>query len=156
MNKDITSLPTDYQLQRRIGFRLTKLAKTIQSRLEDDILEHGLTRLKWCVLSGVALEGIKAPSDLADHIGVARPAISRLLKTMETEGLLERSLRAEDGRGRQITVTELGKARMRSCWPFMGSNEDHFMAKLTQEQAQSLSDILDTLLEGEDAKLDTL
>lgn len=148
--------PGDYQLHSRLGYRLSRLSRLMQTKLERDLAPHNMNRLKWCVLSGIALEGLSSPSDLAAHIGITRPAISRLLKAMEKEGLIERSLAIEDGRAREIQVTELGREKVAVCWPLVNFNDRHFVGKLPAEQLAQLFLALDELTRGEVAELDDL
>lgn len=155
IDQEATS-PANYRLRERLGFRMSRLAKTMQWRLEQDLSRFGMTRLKWCVLSAVALEGVTAPSDLAYHIGIARPAISRLLKAMENEGLIARDIATDDGRSHQISVTPEGMKQIDVCWPHVQENHNHFMSKLTQDQNRILFAALDALARGESAMLDDL
>ncbi|WP_342078649.1 MarR family winged helix-turn-helix transcriptional regulator [Yoonia sp. SS1-5] len=156
MKEEFDDMPKDYQLRERLGFRMSRISKLMQARLESGLAEHGLTRLKWCVLSGVAFEGHTAPSDLADHIGVTRPVVSRLLKVMIDDGLIARKLSTHDGRGREIDVTPLGMEKLRKCWPMVERNQTHFLDKLSDDERRQLDQILDVLGAGESDRLDTL
>lgn len=149
-------MPRDYQLRERLGFRFSRLAKLMQARLERGLAEHELTRLKWCILSGVGLEGQTAPSDLAEHVGIARPTISKLLKELVDQGLVARRLSNEDGRGREIALTELGTVKLKTCLPIVEQNQIHFLGKLTDEQQHQLDHLLDALGSGELDKLEEL
>lgn len=154
--RDFEAMPKDYHLHERLGFKLSRLSRLMQSRLETGLAEHGLTRLKWCVLAGVGMEGHSAPSDLADHLGITRPAISRLLKAMIKDGLIERSLVEEDGRSRQISITEFGQQKLQACWPMVDANQDHFLQKLSAQQRQDLNQTLSDMMQGEADAFDDL
>ncbi len=149
-------LPTapDYVLRRQIGFKLSRAARIMQQRLEAALGAYGLTRLSWCVLSGVGLEGLRTPSDIAGNIGVKRPTVSRVLKALAAEGLIRRQSSTQDGRGREVTLTEAGRHRMEMCRPLVAANARHFEGKLSAEQIAALRDLLDRIAEGEDADLD--
>lgn len=154
--RDFGDMPKDYQLHERLGYRLSRLSRMMQQRLETGLAEHDLTRLKWCVLSGVEMEGLNAPSELADHIGITRPAISRLLKTMIKDGLVERNLVEEDGRSRQISITKLGREKLMSCWPMVEGNQEHFLGKLPSQQRELLDQALKNMIHGETDTFDDL
>lgn len=156
MKKDLGPMPRDYQLQDRLGFKLSRLSRIMQMRLETGLTKHGLTRMKWCVLSGVALEGHDSPSDLADHIGITRPATSRLLKQMIQEGLIERNLTEDDGRSRKINVTALGEEKLNTCWPMVEANQRHFLDKLGDDDRNTLNQLLHILIAGEEDAFDEL
>jgi MarR family transcriptional regulator for hemolysin len=149
-----TSLPDDYRLRNRLGYRLSRLSRIMQAKLEHELAPHGMNRLKWCALSGVGLEGQASPSDLATHIGITRPATSRLLKAMEKEGLIARALTPQDGRAREIQVTDLGRSKLAVCWPLVNRNNSHFVSKLATDDLAGLFQALDQLMGGEVAELD--
>ncbi|MCR9135256.1 MAG: winged helix DNA-binding protein [Alphaproteobacteria bacterium] len=143
----------DYQLHNRIGYKVTRLARLMEARLEEQIGEHGITRLMWCVLRGVGMEGVTTPSALAGYIGIARPAISRLLKTMEARGLLVRHGTEGDGRSTQIRLTEEGKGKMRVCHVLVQELNAHFSKKLGERAYADFMQTIDLLTEGESATL---
>ena len=148
--------PQDYQLHKRLGFKLSRLSRVMQSRLEAQLAHHGLTRLTWCVLVSVAHEARTTPSDLADHIGITRPAMSRLIRGLIAEGLIERGVAKADGRSREISLTQKGQGVLAACWPMVEENQQHFASKLSQSQRDALNVALDQLLEGEMAAFDDL
>lgn len=146
----------DYHLQERLGYRLSRLSKLMQTRLETLLRPYELTRLEWCVLSGVAIEGHDSPSDLANHVGITRPAVSRLLKGLIARNLIERALTETDGRSRKITVTSQGEKTLNQCLPLVKSNQEHFTNKLSTAQTTALSDALDVMMSGEAVAFDDL
>lgn len=145
-----------YELHGSLEYKLSKLSSMIQSRIESRLDRHGLTRAQWMALTGVEVEKKCSPSELAAHVGVSRPAISRMLKQMESDGLIERSLLGVDGRTRQLTITELGRQKINHCWPHIQAIEQYFINKLTEGQADGLSVAIDKLLLGENEALEKI
>lgn len=146
----------DYALRQQIGFKLSRTSRLMQQRLEAALATQGLTRLTWCVLSSIGLEGISTPSGIADNLGVTRPMLSRLIKSMSREGLITVTLDPDDGRNRQLGLTAKGSETLAVCQPLVRANNQHFAAKLTPEQMQTLHELVDVLIEGEAPYLDTL
>lgn len=142
-----------YTLHNRVGFKVTRLARIMEERLEKQLAEHGITRLMWCVLRGVGMEEVGTPSGLAEYISIARPAISRLLKTMEEKGLLERVNTSDDKRYTEIVLTELGEQKMADCHVLVRELNTHFSSKLGDQQYQQFMETIDQLTEGEDLNL---
>ena len=83
-----TSAPASYRLHDRLGFRVSRLAAVMRASLDAELSQLGLTRLEWCVLASIALEGITAPSGIAENIGITRPTASRTFKQMRDKGCL--------------------------------------------------------------------
>ncbi|SIO11291.1 MarR family winged helix-turn-helix transcriptional regulator [Vannielia litorea] len=151
-----TSRTAPYALRQQIGFKLSRTARLMQQRLEATLATQGLTRLTWCVLSSIGLENRSSPSGIADNLGVTRPMLSRLIKAMSRDGLIEVTLDQNDGRNRQLSLTAEGEAKLRACHPLVQENNAHFSRKLSAKQMQSLHALIDRLIEGEDAYLDSL
>ncbi|MES0811704.1 MarR family transcriptional regulator [Roseibium sp. SCPC15] len=143
----------DFTLHNRIGFKVTRLARIMEARLEKQLSEHGITRLMWCALRGIGMENVKTPSELADYICIARPAVSRLLKTMEERGLLARSGINDDKRYTEVALTELGVEKMKACHVLVRDLNEHFAGKLDAAAYERFMNMVDTLTEDEQVQL---
>ncbi|MGH1447575.1 MAG: MarR family winged helix-turn-helix transcriptional regulator [Cognatishimia sp.] len=146
---------TEYDLRSRLGFRLSRLSKIIQDRLEKKLSKYGLSRLQWCVLSGIGLEDITTPSEIADHVGITRQAISRLLLQMRKKGWIEQEFDPKDGRSRRLVITESGRALLEACHPIVNENQTYFTNKLNAEELRMLDITLSKLVEGELTRVDS-
>ena len=142
-----------YTLHNRLGFKITLLARIMETRLEKQLSEHGVTRLMWCVLRGVGMENVNTPSKLADYVCIARPAVSRLLKTMEERRLLRRSGTSGDKRYTEVELTELGHEKMKACHVLVRHMNEHFAGKLDAGTYEVLMSAIDRLTEDEQVRL---
>lgn len=145
-----------YRLHERFGFQLSRLSKLVQSNLEASLAQHALSRMQWYVLSGVEIEKHCSPSELAEYMGVSRPAISRMLKNMEKDNLIERKLMDTDGRTRLLSVTDTGRTKLSLCWKHIQETDRHFLRKLSNDEIVILGDLIQTLADGEKMELDQL
>ncbi|MFN3954042.1 MAG: MarR family winged helix-turn-helix transcriptional regulator [Pararhodobacter sp.] len=145
---------TEYRLHKRLGYRASRLTKIMQNRLETALSEHGLTRLMWCVMTGVGEEGVQTPSELADYVGVTRPTISRLLKSLEARGLLQRiNGSTRDGRSVRIELTARGQQITDSMRGVVDQINSHFTTKLSPEHLAAVLSGLELLADGEEQSL---
>jgi len=55
--------------------------------------------------------------DLAAHSALSAGAVTRVVKVLEAKGLVERQTSADDGRGQDAVLTELGKLRLDKIRP---------------------------------------
>lgn len=156
MKNQLESEMLPYQLHNRIGYRLSRLLKITQERLEQELSAHAMTRLKWCVMSSIEWEQISTPSQLATHIGINRPAVSRVLVQLRQEKLITQSFSNSDGRSRQITLTEQGVEKLLLCRPLVDQVESFFLSKMSSRDIVRFEKLLDVLLEGEDVLVDKL
>ena len=143
----------EFTLHNRVGFKVTRLARIMEARLEKQLSEHGVTRLMWCVMRGVGMENVNTPSGLAEYICIARPAISRLLKSMEQRGLVERTGINDDKRFTEVALTELGIEKMKTCHVLVRQLNEHFSSKLDSDTYDVLMEAIDRLTEGEHVRL---
>lgn len=146
----------NYRLHSRLGYKVSRLARLMEARLEEKISPLGVTRLMWCVLSGVGMEGVRTPSELAAYVGVARSAVSRALRAMETMELLSRQPAAGDGRGVQIALTDKGRDVMERCKVHVEWLNGHFTSKIAATELEVLMKQIDRLSSGETRELDRL
>lgn len=142
-----------FTLHNRIGFKVTSLARVMETQLERKLKTFRVTRLMWCVLRGVGMEGQTTPSELASYIGVARPAISRLLRTMMDRGFIERQSKGDDGRVTEVVLTELGHQTMKDCHILVRELNQHYSSKLGEEAFEQFMQTINVLLDGEDETL---
>ena len=138
-----------YGLHESIGFHATRAARLVERRVEDGLREFGLTRIGWCILLAVAEGGLKNPSDIAAFVGIDRTATSRVLRALESEGLISRAIGQPDRRMTEVTMTAAGFDRMIEAVPVCSENMEHFNSKLTPTEQRELLRLLGKLCEGE-------
>ena len=142
-----------YRLHARLGDKVSRLARLMETQLEEMISPLGITRLMWCILSGVGLENVKTPSALANYVGIARSAVSRALRSMEEMDLIRRCGVDGDGRGVEIRLTQKGRAVMEQCRPLVEQLNDRFTAKIAKDDLEAVLRLIDALSTGETREL---
>lgn len=155
-NRNLMQPVIEYSLHKRLGYKVSRLARLMEARLEARIGELGITRMMWCVLSGVGLEGVTTPSELAVYIGIARPTVSRLLRDMENKDLIRRVGAERDGRCVEIRMTDRGISTLQACRPLVDELNAHFGAKLNPNDLEAILKHLDTLAGGETRELTSI
>jgi DNA-binding MarR family transcriptional regulator len=138
-----------YPLHDRLGYRVSRLARIMQSRLEALLAGDGLSRMMWLVLTGIGEDGVRTPSEMADYIGITRPAASRLLARMEGLGHVARGAVDGDGRAVALELTVKGREALTRLRPQVDAMTARFEAKLDPSAMASLMDGLSRLAEGE-------
>lgn len=142
-------------MQARLSYRVSRLARILQSQVEGILAPEGLTRMMWLVLAGIGEDGVRAPSDLAAYIGITRPATSRLLRRMEALGHVTRQGSDSDGRGVTLGLTASGQAILARCRPRIDALMARVTAKIDPATLATVLDALGQLAEGEGAQLDS-
>lgn len=145
-----------YALRDQIGFKLSRTSRLMQSRLEAALAPHGVTRLSWCVLSSIGLEGLTTPSGIAANLGVTRPMLSKLIKAMTRDDLIEAALDPSDGRNRHLSLTEKGRETLGVCSPLVRDSIAHFTRNLSPSQLADLHHLVELLMGEDEVHLDAL
>ncbi len=138
-----------YRLHSSIMYQLTLTSRIQERRLEEGLRRHGLTRLTWCVLLAVQVEGLTQPSEIAQFIGIDRTATSRALRHMEAKGWVARHAGEGDRRTTRVAVTPEGAALLDRAVPVAEDNARHFLSKLEGQGPEALQQLLAELRQGE-------
>ena len=149
-------MPERPHLHQRLSYRVSRLARIMQARVESVLAPEGLTRMMWLVLTGLGEDGVTTPSDLADYIGITRPATSRLLARMEGAGFVVRSGSAADGRSVSVALTDRGREVLARLRPQVDAVLARFTAKLDPAALAGLIDGLGRRAAAEDIDLQSL
>ena len=103
-------------------------------------------------LTSVELHGPLTPSELAEIERIKRPTATRILRSLEEEGLVERTPDPNDGRSALISITGDGRERLRR----LRQRKNAYLAKRMRDldpreiaTLGSAAEILERLLEGD-------
>ncbi|MEM9798657.1 MAG: MarR family transcriptional regulator [Pseudomonadota bacterium] len=132
-----------------LGYKLSRAAKVVQSAGDQVFKPLGLTRLSWTVLASICFDGFDAPGSIARHIGIERTAVSRILRQMEEDGLIERQNNQEDGRGYRFRLSDTGAELCAIVPERLASAMAPLHAKLTASQLRHLTQLLDLLSQSD-------
>lgn len=84
------------------------------------------------------LQGPKTPGELAEKEQVSAPSITKTLDGLEELGFVERSKDPDDGRRRNIALTQAGRAELRSTASIRDSFMEERLRSLTAEERSVL------------------
>lgn len=92
-------------------------------------------------------------SELADRVLLTRSGLSRLVDSLERQGLVERVPAENDARGYYARITREGKARLRSAKrSHLRAIRERFIDKLSPEQIETLGEVWRAVLSDDATK----
>lgn len=138
-----------YPLQASQGYLVALYSSINNRRFESALAPLGLSRVNWCILLAAGQEGLTAPSDIAEFIGIDRTATSRGLRRLEADGLVHRESGTKDRRKTTVRLTEEGSTRLVQANAAASENAEHFTSKLTTEELEKFIATLKKLMAGE-------
>lgn len=142
-----------YRLHEGLGYRVSRMARVMERHFEQMLSQYELTRMHWCVLSSVGEENVETPSELAEHIGINRTATSRVLREMESKGLIVRQRAKQDRRSTRVQLTPKGQEILQNALPQAMQTTEYFKHKLEDAEYQQLLVLIDKLLLSEEGAL---
>jgi DNA-binding MarR family transcriptional regulator len=87
------------------------------------------------------------PFEIEERTLLAQYNLSRLIDRLEREGLVERQIFDDDGRGRWVLITEKGRALRSAMWDvYAKAIAKHVGGTLPDAGAAQLADLLSRLL----------
>ncbi|XHM64584.1 MarR family winged helix-turn-helix transcriptional regulator [Streptomyces nigra] len=140
------------------GFLVWRLSTKFRVAVDRAVAPLGLTHAQYAVVAslyGMRREG-ERPSQrrLADHTGLEPLYVSKLARSLESAGLVERTRDPRDPRAVQLTLTEQGVERTRKAIEVVRGLHEQLLAPLGglgSDATREFSHILAALL---DAPLD--
>ncbi|MEM6609419.1 MAG: MarR family transcriptional regulator [Pseudomonadota bacterium] len=138
-----------HRFQDGLGYKLSRAAKVVQAAVDQVIKPLGLTRLSWTVLASIGFDGFNTPGSIARHIGIERTAVSRILRQMEADGLIERQNDEQDGRAFRIGLTDAGAELCATVPERLVSVMAPLHDRLTPAQLRGLFEALDLLAQSD-------
>jgi DNA-binding MarR family transcriptional regulator len=112
----------------------------------------GLTPTSVAALATIERYGPLTPSEIAEIERVKRPTVTRTLRCLEREGLIERATDPADGRSSLVSVNGAGRERLRRLRGRKNAYLARRMRDLSPEEIETLeraAEILERMREGE-------
>ena len=90
----------------------------------------------------------RRPSEIANRLHLPPPSVSHLLAELEAAGWLVREPDPEDRRRQRLRLTQEGRARLETARRCLESASAALLERLTPEEREELSNLLDRLEEA--------
>jgi|SRR3954454_23192301 DNA-binding MarR family transcriptional regulator len=137
------------QLASRLRLAVARTARRLRQEAGG-----GLSPTLSAALASIDNHGPLTPSELADRERIKRPTATRLIASLEQDGLVARTSDPSDGRSSLIATTPEGRDLMRTLRTRKDAYLARRLAKLTAGERETLAraaDLLERLLEEDEA-----
>lgn len=139
------------------GFALSRTRRTLPMALlhaRELVMEdfrpllrsHGVTEQQWRVLRVLREVESMDASELAASSNLLAPSLTRILKTMEGQGLIEVSKNPKDARRSLIKLSQKGDALLSAVAPDSAKVYEALEAKLGRARIERLLDDLEDVI----------
>ncbi|MEL6616138.1 MAG: MarR family transcriptional regulator [Bacteroidota bacterium] len=127
-------------LDRSLPYRLHRLGRLLRYNLHRFLADTGaaITPEQWFVLFALRGQDGLAQNELTDPTLDDRPNMTRLIGTLESEGLVSRQTDPHDGRRRLVRLTASGEALIDRVLVHAEAERQRMFAGLSPEQIDAL------------------
>jgi len=139
-------------LENFLPYRLAVLAHKTSRALSAVYGERfGLSIPEWRVLANLGHAGPLYAGELAERSSMDKPKVTRALQRLETGGLVQRAVDAQDRRQVRLTLTRRGRGLFRDIAVLALEWEAQFLSPLSEAERKTLDRALTKLMQrGED------
>lgn len=138
----------------RVTVNLVLVARRWRSLLDERLRLIGQSSARMEALAAILNSpSLSAQVDIAKRLRIEGPTMTRMLDTLEADGLVERLSDPSDRRTKQLRLTPAGEKALESIFAIADELRDRLLAGIPPEQLDGLNDLLVTLTERLDAGL---
>lgn len=141
---DPSNRPEIRRTSRSLPIALLRARETVMGPIREMLAQSGINEQKWRVLRVLDEEGPMEQTALAARACLLLSSLTRILKTMEGEGMLTRASDPDDRRKSIVSVTDKGRGLIRTHLP---QAEAIFAALTARYGAERMEELLDLLEE---------
>jgi DNA-binding MarR family transcriptional regulator len=131
------------------GWNSRLAARRITQFLDREMAGLGLTAAQLGLMAQIAVLSDDTLGALARRTGLDQSTLSRNLRTLESEGLIEIAVVETDLRRRAVWLTETGARRLEAAIPIWRKAHAKLAKRLAPDLARRLADEAEALLDGE-------
>jgi DNA-binding MarR family transcriptional regulator len=130
------------------GWNSRLAARRITQFLDREMAEIGLTMAQLGLMAQIAVISDDTLGALAQRMGLDQSTLSRNLRTLEGEGLIEIAIVETDLRRRAVWLTETGARRLEAAIPVWRRAHAKLATLLSPDLARRLADGAEALVRG--------
>jgi DNA-binding MarR family transcriptional regulator len=97
------------------GWNLRQVTRRVTQFLEDEMAGAGVSLSQFGLMAEIAATDDDTVGGLAERIGLDQSTLSRTLRTLEADGLVEIAVVEADQRKRMVWLTEKGARRLETA-----------------------------------------
>jgi len=127
------------------GWNSRLAARRITQFLDRELAESGLSVAQIGLMAQIAVIADDTLGALAQRTGLEQSTLSRNLRTLEAEGLIEIAMVESDLRRRAVWLTEAGARRLEAAIPIWRKAHSRLAKLLSPDLARRLADEAEAL-----------
>ena len=131
-----------------VGWNVRLAARRITQFLDHELAGTGLSLAQLGLMASIASAADDTLGALARRTGLDQSTLSRNLRTLEAEGLVEITMVERDQRRRAVWLTEKGARRLVSALPVWRRAHARLASRVSPARARRLADESEALIKA--------
>ena len=129
-------------LQRKLPLALRAAYLALHRSTDAKFSPHDVTADQFVLMLALHESGSSTQRALADRISSDPSTVRAMLVLLEKNGFVQRAPHPTDSRAKTVSLTLLGKRRLRKLWKVGQSIRDEMLGTMTSEEAETLIALL--------------
>lgn len=138
--------------RRSLPIALLRAREAVMAHFRPMLAAHDLTEQQWRVIRILGENGMVDASEVAERTFILAPSLTRMIKTLEERGLIEKDKDEADGRRVLLRIAPAGLAIINEVTPESRAIYEALERKFGVEKIDLLLDLLGELADSMDAK----
>lgn len=138
----MAKLDEHFALKESTGYWLRHSYNAVSENLQRRFDQHDITVAQWPVLYSLHHDSKNTPAELAEHLGLNRSAITRLLDRLEKKQLITRTTSSEDKRSVGVELTERGLKLVPELARISRETNNQVLSSLSTEDIRQFDETL--------------
>ncbi|WP_102107286.1 MarR family transcriptional regulator [Kandeliimicrobium roseum] len=131
MDPDLPLSATHEVRDRCLCLHVQRAARVLARRFDDALRPFGLTNGQFSILMSLNRPDGPRLSDIAPLLGMDRSTLTAALKPLERAGLIAAAADTKDARAKRLSLTDLGRDRLKAALPVWRATHDAVDAGLS-------------------------
>ncbi len=148
MGETTTSAAPVYGLDELDRFptaRITRLARKLRRRFDEQLAPHGLTSVQFGLLNRLASSDGLVQAELSRRMAIEPATLTGILQRLERDGWLRRSCDAGNRRLLRVWLTDKARAELEALHRLQERHRRRMLAGLTVDDLAQLETLLDRI-----------
>ena len=141
------SSPGFSKTKRSLPIALLRAREQVMVPIRSMLAQSGVTEQKWRVLRVLEELGEVEPTLIASEACLHLPSLSRILKSMEADGLIQRKEDLDDRRKTMVGISKAGRAILTKHAQQSAEIFAQLEARMGKEKLETILDLLEELLD---------
>jgi len=128
-------------LQSHLGYWLRFVSNQVSQSFSDKLKAQDVSVAEWVVMREI-YDGERAPSVLAERIGLTRGAVTKIADRLVAKSFVTRTANAEDARSQMLALTRQGRTLVPKLAAIADRNDAEFFGHLSQRERAAIEDAM--------------